>query len=42
MSAGENNLLDSSDHGAAQSRLSCQLAFTNAPDGRKVTIAPED
>ena len=42
VSADENDLLDSSDHRTAQSRLSCQLAFTDALDGLKVTIAPED
>jgi len=38
----EADLLDSSDHRAATSRLSCQIPFTNALDGLKVTIAPED
>ncbi len=38
----ENDLLDSSDHKTAASRLSCQIAFTAALDGLKVTIAPED
>jgi 2Fe-2S ferredoxin len=38
----ENDLLDSSDHRTPQSRLSCQIAFTDALDGLKVTIAPED
>lgn len=38
----EADLLDSSDHRAATSRLSCQIAFTDALDGLKVTIAPED
>ncbi|MEO5597800.1 MAG: 2Fe-2S iron-sulfur cluster-binding protein [Novosphingobium sp.] len=38
----ENDLLDSSDHRTAQSRLSCQIAFSDALDGLKVTIAPED
>ncbi|HEY6870719.1 MAG TPA: 2Fe-2S iron-sulfur cluster-binding protein [Novosphingobium sp.] len=42
LSADESDLLDSSDHRTAQSRLSCQLAFTDALDGLKVTIAPED
>jgi ferredoxin, 2Fe-2S len=38
----EADLLDSSDHRAATSRLSCQIPFTDALDGLKVTIAPED
>jgi len=40
--ADEDDLLDSSDHKQATSRLSCQIAFTAALDGLKVTIAPED
>ncbi len=42
MSEDENDLLDSSDHRDATSRLSCQLNFTAAMDGLRVTIAPED
>jgi 2Fe-2S ferredoxin len=42
MSADEDDLLDSSDHRAATSRLSCQLRFETALDGLRVTIAPED
>ena len=38
----EDDLLDSSDHKQAGSRLSCQIPFTAALDGLKVTIAPED
>ena len=38
----EDDLLDSSDHRVAASRLSCQIAFTPALDGLAVTIAPED
>ena len=38
----EDDLLDSSDHRTAASRLSCQIAFTPALDGLAVTIAPED
>ena len=38
----EADLLDSSDHRDASSRLSCQIPFTSALDGLKVTIAPED
>ncbi|KAB7644417.1 2Fe-2S iron-sulfur cluster-binding protein [Polymorphobacter fuscus] len=40
--ADEADLLDSSDHRTPASRLSCQIAFTAALDGLKVTIAPED
>ena len=42
MSEDEDDLLESSDHRVATSRLSCQLPFTPALDGLKVTIAPED
>jgi 2Fe-2S ferredoxin len=42
MSEDENDLLDSSDHRDANSRLSCQIPFTAALDGLKVTIALED
>ncbi|MFN4113866.1 MAG: ferredoxin [Sphingomonadaceae bacterium] len=42
MSEDENDLLDSSDHRDATSRLSCQVAFTAELDGLRVTIAPED
>jgi len=42
MSEDENDLLDSSDHRDATSRLSCQVAFTDALDGLKVRIAEED
>ena len=41
-SADEDDLLDSSDHRAQGSRLSCQITMTDALDGLKVTIAPED
>jgi len=41
-SEDENDLLDSSDHRDATSRLSCQINFTEALDGLKVTIAQED
>ena len=40
--ADETDLLDSSDHKTATSRLSCQIPFTAALDGLKVVIAPED
>jgi len=42
ISADEDDLLDSSDHRQAGSRLSCQLAVTDALDGMKVTLAPGD
>ncbi|MEJ6009537.1 MULTISPECIES: 2Fe-2S iron-sulfur cluster-binding protein [Novosphingobium] len=42
MSADENDLLDSSDHRVATSRLSCQVKMTDALDGLRVTIAEED
>ena len=42
MSEDENDLLDSSDHRSASSRLSCQIQLTDALDGLKVAIAPED
>ena len=41
-SVDEDDLLDSSDHRTEGSRLSCQIAMTDALDGLKVTIAPED
>ncbi|SCW55377.1 ferredoxin, 2Fe-2S [Sphingobium faniae] len=42
ISEDENDLLDSSDHRNDQSRLSCQLKFSEELDGLRVTIAPED
>ena len=42
MSADENDLLDGTDHRAETSRLSCQLLVSDAVDGMRVTIAPED
>lgn len=42
MSEDENDLLDSSDHRNETSRLSCQLVMSDALDGLRVTIAPED
>ncbi|MEA1652897.1 2Fe-2S iron-sulfur cluster-binding protein [Nitrospirillum sp. BR 11164] len=38
----EIDLLDSSSHRDAASRLSCQIAVTADLDGLRVTIAPED
>ncbi|HKR87360.1 MAG TPA: 2Fe-2S iron-sulfur cluster-binding protein [Phenylobacterium sp.] len=42
MSEDENDLLDSSDRRQPNSRLSCQIPFTDELDGLKVRIAPED
>jgi ferredoxin, 2Fe-2S len=42
MTEDENDLLDSSDHRNETSRLSCQVAITDAIDGMTVTIADED
>jgi len=42
MSEDENDLLESSDHRDQSSRLSCQIPFSDALDGLKVTIAQED
>jgi len=42
MGPDESDLLDSSDHRSATSRLSCQLPFERDLDGLRVTIAPED
>jgi 2Fe-2S ferredoxin len=38
----EDDLLDTSDHRNETSRLSCQILFTDALDGLRVRIAPED
>jgi len=42
MSEDENDLFDSSDHRNETSRLSCQVVLSDALDGLRVTIAPED
>lgn len=42
MSDDEGDLLDSSDHRTEFSRLSCQVQITDALEGMRVTIAPED
>ena len=42
MGADEDDLLDTSDHKIANSRLSCQILFTPELDGLRVQIAPED
>lgn len=41
-SADEDDLLDSSLHKAPTSRLSCQVVVSDALDGLRVTIAPDD
>ncbi len=38
----ENDLLDSSSHRDATSRLSCQIPFGDNLDGLRVTLAQED
>lgn len=38
----ESELLDASDHKRATSRLSCQIKVSDAIDGLKITVAPED
>ncbi len=38
----EDDLLESSDHRNAASRLSCQIEMTDKLDGLRVIIAPED
>lgn len=42
MSEDENDLLDSSAYRSDQSRLSCQIPFTDQLDGLRVRIAPEE
>lgn len=42
MSEDENDLLDSSADRDVDSRLSCQIAFTDELDGLKLRIAAED
>ncbi|MDG5498027.1 2Fe-2S iron-sulfur cluster-binding protein [Niveispirillum sp. BGYR6] len=42
MGADESDLLSGSDHRQENSRLSCQVKITQAMDGLRVTIAPED
>jgi 2Fe-2S ferredoxin len=42
MHGDEDDLLDSSDHRVASSRLSCQIPMSAALDGMRVRIAPED
>jgi 2Fe-2S ferredoxin len=42
VSADEDDLLDSSSHRTACSRLSCQIDFGPELHGLRVTVAPED
>jgi len=42
MQGDEDDLLDSSSHRQANSRLSCQIEYGEALDGLRVQIAPED
>ena len=42
MHSDENDLLDSASTRDAQSRLSCQIPFTEALDGLRVIVALED
>jgi 2Fe-2S ferredoxin len=42
ISADENDLLDGTTDRRDTSRLSCQVQLTDALDGLKVTVAPED
>ena len=41
ISEDEDELLNGSDHRQANSRLSCQIEFSDELDGLLVTIAPE-
>lgn len=42
MTEDENDLLDSSDHRRATSRLSCQITISKELAGARITLAPED
>lgn len=42
MGEDENDLLDGTGHREGNSRLSCQIGFTAALTGLRVSIAPED
>lgn len=42
MSDDENDLLDSSVHRRAESRLSCQVPWNDSLSDLKVTVAPEE
>ena len=41
-SEDEHDLVSSTDHHKPESRLSCQIDFSDTLDGLRVTIAPED
>jgi 2Fe-2S ferredoxin len=41
-SEDEDELLDSADHRRENSRLSCQIRFSDALDGLRIQIAPEE
>jgi ferredoxin len=41
-SLDEDDLLESSDHRAANSRLSCQISLIDELNGLRIRIAPED
>jgi ferredoxin, 2Fe-2S len=42
ISDAENDLLESSRHRCAESRLSCQILFNEGLDGLHLAIAPEE
>lgn len=42
LQSDEDDLLDGSSYRQLNSRLSCQIPFTQALNGLRVTIAPED
>lgn len=42
MTSDEDDLLDGSTHRAPNSRLSCQIQFSDNLDGLRVRIAPEE
>lgn len=42
MGEDEKDLLDSSDYRTETSRLSCQIVLSDALDGLRITVAPED
>lgn len=42
LSEDEDDLLDSSDHRTANSRLSCQIQYSEALDALRIAIAPKD
>jgi 2Fe-2S ferredoxin len=42
LSSDEDDLLDSSEHRNAQSRLACQIILNATHEGLALTIAPED